>query len=65
VAKSAIPAHETDIEAGIRHKAIAAQRRRIIEMHRNGKINDVVLRRLERDLDLQEARIENRVEIAE
>jgi monovalent cation/hydrogen antiporter len=58
-------AHETDIEAGIRHKAIAAQRRRIIEMHRNGKINDVVLRRLERDLDLQEARIENRVEIAE
>lgn len=53
--------HEMRVEAAIRHKAIAAQRRSLIEMHREGKINDVVLRRIERDLDLQEASIENRI----
>ncbi len=54
-------AREMESEAAVRRKAIAAQRRSIIDMHRRGRINDRVLRRIERDLDLHEAAIANRV----
>jgi hypothetical protein len=50
-----------DTEARLRHKAIAAERRRVIEMHRNGEITDSVLRRIERELDLEETLLANRL----
>lgn len=48
-------------DAELRSRALAAQRRRLIDLHRNGRISAWVLGRLERDLDLQEAALENRV----
>jgi CPA1 family monovalent cation:H+ antiporter len=54
-------ASDPDLEARFRRKAIDAARRRIIAMHHNGEISDAVLRRIERDLDLREALLENRV----
>jgi CPA1 family monovalent cation:H+ antiporter len=59
--ESATSEREIDMEAGIRHKVINVQRQRVIDMHRKGNINDFVLRRIERDLDLQEAALENRL----
>jgi CPA1 family monovalent cation:H+ antiporter len=38
------------------HELLAVQRRTVLRLRREGRINDQVLRNLERDLDLQEAR---------
>ena len=40
------------------HEVIAAERRAIIELRNRGEITDQVMRRVERDLDLEEARLE-------
>lgn len=37
---------------------IEAQRHRLLTMHGDGKINDDVLRRIERELDLEDSRLE-------
>ncbi len=50
-----------DTEVDIEREAVEAQRRRVIQMHREGTISDLVLRRIERELDLQEAALESRV----
>jgi len=42
----------------IRHDVIAAQRPAVIELRDRGEINDGVLRRVERELDLEELRAE-------
>jgi Na+/H+ antiporter len=39
------------------HELLAVQRRAVLRLRREGRINDQVLRNLERDLDLQEARV--------
>ncbi len=39
---------------------IGAQRETLLQMRDEGRINDEVLRRVERDLDLEEARLEPR-----
>jgi len=40
------------------HEVIAAERRAIIDLRNRGEITDQVMRRVERDLDLEEARLE-------
>ena len=40
------------------HEVIAAERRAILELRNSGAITDEVLRRVERDLDLEEARLD-------
>jgi CPA1 family monovalent cation:H+ antiporter len=40
------------------HELLGVQRRAILRLRRDGRINDQVLRNLERDLDLQEARVQ-------
>lgn len=47
-------------DAEIQRHAIAAGRRRVIAMYRRGEIPHLVLRRVERDLDLQETLLANR-----
>ena len=42
----------------IRHDVIMAQRAAVIELRDRGEINDEVLRRVERELDLEELRME-------
>ncbi len=54
-------ANEVDVEARMHRQAITAERRKVLEMHRGGEISDVVHRRIERDLDLREALLENRL----
>lgn len=39
------------------HELLGVQRRALVRLRRDGRINDQVLRDLERDLDLQEARV--------
>ena len=39
------------------HELLTVQRRTVLRLRRDGRINDQVLRNLERDLDLQEARV--------
>jgi CPA1 family monovalent cation:H+ antiporter len=41
----------------VSHELLAVQRRTVLRLRRDGRINDQVLRNLERDLDLQEARV--------
>ena len=42
----------------IQHDVITAQRLAVIELRDRGEINDDVLRRVERELDLEELRME-------
>jgi Na+/H+ antiporter len=42
----------------IRHEVIEAERRAATELHERGVVDDAMLRRLERDLDLEELRME-------
>ena len=42
----------------IRRELIEAERRAAAELHERGVIDDEILRRLERDLDLEELRME-------
>ena len=42
----------------IRRSVINAEREAILELRRNGEISDQVWRRVERDLDLEELRLE-------
>jgi len=53
---------QVETEATLREKAISAERRRVIEMHQNGEIPELVLRRIEKELDLQQALLEARAE---
>jgi hypothetical protein len=46
----------------LREKAISAERRRVIEMHQSGDIPELVLRRIEKELDLQQALLQARAE---
>jgi CPA1 family monovalent cation:H+ antiporter len=54
-----------DIEAGsqayqrLRAEVLGAERAEIIRLRNTGTINDEIMRRLERDLDLEHARLEN------
>ncbi|HEX2233724.1 MAG TPA: Na+/H+ antiporter [Thermoleophilaceae bacterium] len=40
------------------HELIAAQRRALVELRKQGAINDEVMRRVQRELDLEESRLE-------
>jgi monovalent cation/hydrogen antiporter len=40
------------------HEIIAAQRRALVELRKQGAINDEVMRRVQRELDLEESRLE-------
>jgi Na+/H+ antiporter len=40
------------------HELIAAQRRTLVELRKQGAINDEVMRRVQRELDLEESRLE-------
>ena len=42
----------------LRHELLAAERRAILELRRSGRIDDAVMRRVERDLDLEDARLD-------
>lgn len=57
--------HEPDVaekeeleHAQIRREVIASERRAAAELHERGVIDDAILRRIERDLDLEELRME-------
>ncbi|HEX6390364.1 MAG TPA: Na+/H+ antiporter [Solirubrobacteraceae bacterium] len=58
------PDGDDEIEAGslayqrLRRKVLEAERAEIIRMRNRGIINDEVMRRIERDLDLEDARLE-------
>ncbi|HET6760906.1 MAG TPA: Na+/H+ antiporter [Gemmatimonadaceae bacterium] len=45
--------------AKVRQALLAAERRRLIELWREGKIGDETLHRIERELDLEETRLKN------
>lgn len=42
----------------LRHELLAAERRAILELRRSGRIDEAVMRRVERDLDLEDARLD-------
>jgi CPA1 family monovalent cation:H+ antiporter len=42
----------------LRREALEAERAEIIRLRNQGRINDAVMRRIERDLDLEDARLE-------
>jgi monovalent cation/hydrogen antiporter len=42
----------------LRHELLAAERRAVLELRRSGRIDDEVMRRVQRDLDLEDARLE-------
>ncbi|MGH3032866.1 MAG: cation:proton antiporter [Gaiellaceae bacterium] len=42
----------------LRHELLAAERRAVLELRRSGRIDDAVMRRVERDLDLEDARLD-------
>lgn len=65
VARAAEPSgsgEQVDKEAALRQRAISAERQHVIQMHRNGEIPELVLRRIERELDLEEALLKARTE---
>lgn len=67
VAKGASAARTTsqaDVYADLERRAIAAERRCVIHLHRQGRIADAVLHRIERELDLQQELLENRADHA-
>jgi Na+/H+ antiporter len=43
----------------LRHELLAAERQAIVELHRSGEIDDEVMRRLLRELDLEEVRLQS------
>jgi CPA1 family monovalent cation:H+ antiporter len=43
----------------LRRELLQAERRAIVELRRNGRISDDVMRRVERDLDLEDARLDS------
>jgi hypothetical protein len=47
---------ELIVETELRRECIDAQRRRLLDLHREGSVSEPVLRRLERELDLSESR---------
>jgi CPA1 family monovalent cation:H+ antiporter len=51
-------ARQHEIERRLRREALAAERRKLLELRRAGEIGDNVYRRLEWDLDLAESRLE-------
>jgi monovalent cation/hydrogen antiporter len=51
LAKAYIRKHRT-----LSHELLGVQRRTLLRLRHEGRINDLVLRNLERDLDLQQAR---------
>ena len=53
---------DAEAETGWRLKAVPAARRKVIDLHREGKIDEEVLHRIERDLDLREAALASRAE---
>jgi Na+/H+ antiporter len=42
----------------LRHELLEAEHRAILELRRSGRIDDAVMRRVERDLDLEDARLD-------
>jgi CPA1 family monovalent cation:H+ antiporter len=42
----------------LRHELLEAERRAVLELRRSGRIDDDVMRRVVRDLDLEDARLE-------
>jgi CPA1 family monovalent cation:H+ antiporter len=42
----------------LRHELLAAEHRAILELRRSGRIDDAVMRQIERDLDLEDARLD-------
>ena len=42
----------------LRHELLQAEHRAILELRRSGRIDDAVMRRVERDLDLEDARLD-------
>jgi CPA1 family monovalent cation:H+ antiporter len=42
----------------LQREVLEAQRRRVVELRNEGRINDEVMHRIERDLDLEDSRLE-------
>jgi monovalent cation/hydrogen antiporter len=42
----------------LRHELLDAERRAVVELRRQGRINDMVMNRVQRDLDLEDARLD-------
>jgi CPA1 family monovalent cation:H+ antiporter len=47
------------IDRRLRRELLAAERQAIVELHRSGEIDDEVMRRLLRELDLEEVRLQS------